>query len=491
MEHSMKRRTLLHTALATLICATMAVGAHAQYTKLVDFNRANGDSPRAPLIQGLDGNFYGTAIAGGTRRAGTAFSITSTGTLTTLRNFCVGPQLTCSKLGAGPYAPLIQTNDGTFYTPLFTSGLPTPANAGSIVRIFPNGVATKVADICPQSPCAYGASPVSGLTQGIDGNFYGTTSAGGNLSNQCVYSAFPGCGAIYKATRDGTLTSLHTFCALSNCTDGAVPNSALVQGTDGNFYGTTSGGGAHKFGTVFKLTPAGTFEVLHSFCSVANCADGGSPNGLMQANDGYFYGTTQSDSASSGTVFRISPTGVFATLYSFCPQPGCADGLNPTGTLIQGTDGRLYGVTVVGGVFGKGTIFRVTRSGTLTRIFSFAHLKGTAPLAGLVQGTDGNLYGTASAGGIDNRGVAFTFSAGMGPFVEATRPYGVVGTNIVILGNALTGSTSVSFNGTLATFTVVSDTEITATVPTGATTGRIQVVTPGGTLTSNVAFRVF
>ena len=469
-----------------LFCAAMAVAAQAQFTKLVDFTKANGAAPQAPLVQGLDGNFYGTSVAGGSNRGGTAFGITPAGTLTTVRNFCVGQQLTCSELGAVPYTPLLLAENGSFYGTLFTAGV-TDAVGGTIVRISPTLGTTKLANICPQSSCTNGANPRSGLIQAVDGNFYGTTSAGANINTACS----GGCGTIFKITPSGTVTNLHSFCSLSNCADGSVPRNELVQGNDGSIYGTTSLGGANGSGTVFKLASNGTLLTLHSFCHDTNCADGEFPNGLVLADDGNFYGTTAAQPTGYGTVFKITPAGAFTTLYTFCSLTGCADGATPSGSLIQATDGKLYGTTQVGGVSNKGTIFRITLGGTLTRIYSFAHLKGILPRAGLVQGTDGSFYGTTSSGGTNFQGVVFRLSTGMGAFVKALRPYGTVGTTIKILGNGLTGSTSVTLNGATATFAVVSDTEITATVPTGATTGRIQVVTPSATRTSNIAFHVF
>ena len=471
-----------------LLCAAMAVAAQAQYVKLVDFNGANGSSPRAPLIQGLNGHFYGTTVAGGTHKEGTVFEIASDGAFTTTRSFCAGSQLYCSTYGAVPYGPLVLAGNGNFYEMLYLNALSGGVQGGgTILRLTSSGGATKIADICPSTACADGAAPTDGLVEAVDGNFYGTTSSGGNFGNPVC----GGCGTVIKVTPAGSLTNLYSFCSATNCTDGAVPLTGLVQGTDGNFYGTTSVGGVKDAGTVFKILSDGTFTTLYSFCKLAQCADGKDPSGLMQADDGNFYGTTNATDTGYGTLFRITPTGALTTLSSFCSQPSCTDGATPVGALIQATDGKLYGTTSSGGVSNRGTIFRATLDGTLTRVHSFAHLMGISPAAGLVQGTDGSFYGTTSRGGTSFHGTAFRFSTGLGPFVKTVRPYGAVSSTVTILGNSLTGTSSVTFNGTAAAFTLVSDTEITATVPTGATTGTIQVVTPGGTLTSNVAFRVF
>jgi uncharacterized repeat protein (TIGR03803 family) len=193
-------------------------------------------------------------------------------------------------------------------------------------------------------------------------------------------------------------------------------------------------------------------------------------------------------------------------LYSFCPQSGCTDGDSPTAALVQATDGNFYGTTVVGGAnqacndgFGCGTVFQMTPSGTLTTLHSFDNTDGPFPEAALIQDTSGTLYGTTAEGaskigkyqqcsGIC--GTVFSLSVGLGPFVEAQPGSGKVGAAINILGTDLTGATSVTFNGTAAKFIVVSSSEITTTVPSGATIGEVEVVTPSGTLSSNVSFQV-
>ena len=202
--------------------------------------------------------------------------------------------------------------------------------------------------------------------QGSDGNFYGTTYQGGSIS-----SLKPnGLGTVFQITPSGTLATLYSFCPglyLDCGTDGANPQAGLVQGSDGNFYGTTSGGGANSGGTVFKITPSGTLTTLYSFCSVSNCADGATPSaGLIQGSDGNFYGTTEFGGGSGGTtiggtVFRITPSSTLTVLYSFCSQSGCTDGENPEAGLVQASmyDGYFYGTTSHGGAYGGGTVFQL------------------------------------------------------------------------------------------------------------------------------------
>src|SRR6266481_5339921 len=154
-----------------------------------------------------------------------------------------------------------------------------------------------------------------------------------------------------------TFTSLVSF----NKTNGWAPYlGSLVQGTDGNLYGTTALAGNNNSGTVFRVTPDGVLTSIYSFCSQPRCADGVAPNaGLVLAMDGNFYGATpQGGQNSAGTVFRITAGGVLTTLYSFCSQPGCTDGNGSYAGLIQGTDGNFYGTS---GAYGSnlGTVFKL------------------------------------------------------------------------------------------------------------------------------------
>jgi uncharacterized repeat protein (TIGR03803 family) len=269
-----------------------------------------------------------------------------------------------------------------------------------------------------------GQHPDAGLVQATNGDFYGTTANGGT---NCAPG---GCGTVFKITPSGTLTTLYSFCASEGCFDGENPTAGLVQGTDGNFYGTTSAGGESNGGTVFKMTPSGTLTTLHSFCaSPDGCLDGENPEGLVQGTDGSFYGTTFSRGASNGgTVFKITPSGTLTTLYSFCSQSGCPDGQYPEAGLVQGTDGNFYGPTAGGGANvgtngapGAGTVFKITPSGTLTTLYSFCASEvctdGQYPVAGLVQGTDGNFYGTTAGGGAN---VGINYGTGGGTVFKIT-----------------------------------------------------------------------
>ncbi len=383
------RRRVAGAALALaimLLPAVLATGsAQAQtFTTLHSFDGTDGKVPYAGLAQATDGNFYGTALEGGANSWGTVFQITPGGELTTLHSFD-----NTDGDGAYPYAGLIQATDGNFYGTTAAGGAGAYGNQGTIFKITPSGTLTTLYSFCSQSGCTDGRMPYGALVQATDGNFYGTTTAGGASDD----------GTVFTITPSGVLTTLHTF----DGTDGAGP-AGLIQATNGNFYGTTSSQGATPWGTVFEITPSGTLTTLHSFCSLSGCADGGIPEAaLVQGTDGNFYGTASNFGVNgAGTIFKITPSGTLTTLYSFCSLSGCADGLNPEAALVQGTDGNLYGTTTAGGsgcADGCGTVFKITPSGVLTTLHSFDYADGANPVAGLVQATNGNFYGTTSEGG--------------------------------------------------------------------------------------------
>jgi uncharacterized repeat protein (TIGR03803 family) len=244
-------------------------------------------------------------------------------------------------------------------------------------------------------------------------------------------------------------------------------------------------------GTVFKITPGGTLTTLHSF----GTTDGSYPScALVQATNGSLYGTTYQGGNNStcgsgngcGTVFKITSDGTLTTLHIF----DSTDGANPIAGLVQATDGNFYGTTYAGGTSDWGTVFKITPSGTLTTLHSFDLADGAQPYGPLAQATRGDFYGTTTQGGANSDGTAFSLTMGLGPFVEARPASGKVGAKVIILGTNLAGTSSVSFHGTSATFKIVSKSEIKTAVPAGATTGKIAVKTPHGTLLSNMPFRV-
>jgi uncharacterized repeat protein (TIGR03803 family) len=292
-----------------LLSAATAITLPAQtFTRLHSFDGTDGNNSQAALVQATDGNLYGSTVYAGANGVGTIFKMTTSGAVTLLHSF-----------------------DGSD-----------------------------------------GASPWNALVQAPDGNFYGTTYSGG-VGPRCE----GGCGSVYKITADGAVTTLHSF----NATDGITPQAGLVLGSDGDLYGTTLYLGASGYGTVFSIDTSGELATLHSF---TDRADGGnSYPAMIQATDGNFYGVTYTGGAhDEGTVFRMTPTGTLTTIYAFClDQSVCADGAEPVGGLVQGNDGNLYGTTARGAnqICGCGTIFRITLSGTLTTLHTFSGADGREP----------------------------------------------------------------------------------------------------------------
>jgi uncharacterized repeat protein (TIGR03803 family) len=473
----------------------------AVFTTLAYFDGStNGGNASMDLAQGTDGNLYGTTPSYGPNGSGTAFKVTPTGSLTVLYSFC--SQTNCTD-GGIPSGLLLGT-DGTFYASTTQGGAnlnsASCANlflycGGTIFKMTASGTLTTLYNFCSQTNCTDGTLPFGGLIQGTDGDFYGVAGAGGANANSGPCAPY-GCGTAFKISPSGTLTTLHSFCSESNCTDGAYPNP-MIQATDGNFYGTTLYGGATGYGTVFKIAPAGTLTTIYNFCSQTNCTDGFYAGPMIQATNGNFYGLTARGGANgSGTMFQITPRGTLTTVYNFCSQINCADGNLPT-ALLQATDGNFYGTTLAGGGVvcdgGCGTVFEIAPGGTLTTLHSFDVTDGFGA-TGLAQATNGTFYGSTGLGGVIGGtfyyGTIFSLSTGLGPFLKTVPASAKVGAPVTILGTDLTGANSVRFNGKEAAFTVVSATEITATVPPDGKTGFVTVHTPSGTLKSNVKFQV-
>ena len=482
--------------LVSLVLPLLQAAPAQTFTTLFSFNKTDGESPMATLIQATNGNLYGTTVGGGpgvggncfgSIGCGTAFEISPAGELTTLYNFCAEDG--CDD-GSYPLAGLTQATNGNFYgtTDNGGGGVSCGIGCGTVFELTPAGKLTTFYAFCAKEFCPDGANP-NGLVQATNQNFYGTT---------CCWGAEG--GTFFELTPAGTLTTLYNFCTESFCDDGAVPVGALVEATNGKLYGMTQSGGHFFGGVVYAITTAGKLSTVYAFGTEAHYGDGLNPSGnLIQATDGNFYGTTLRGGAYSncgheepgcGTVFKVTSAGKLTTLYSFCAQVTCVDGQEPNGGVIQATDGNFYGTTVTGGANGYGTIFKITSEGTLTTLHSFDSTDGENPYGPLLQATNGDLYGTTYYGGPNGYGTVFSLSLGLGPFVETRPASGAAGVRVVILGNNLAGTSGVTFNGAAATFTVVSPSEITATVPTGATTGPVVVTTPGGALTSNVSFRV-
>jgi uncharacterized repeat protein (TIGR03803 family) len=450
-KEGLKMKRVAYWCTAVALCAVTAIALPAQtFTTLDSFTVSDGSQPFGALVQGTNGDLYGTTASGGARSAGTIFAVSASGTEALVFSFCPS----CPASGYGTYAGIIQGTNGALYGTTYDGGT---GGGGTVFSLAPSGTMTAVYNFCSQRGCTDGQLPVGGVIEATNGNLYGTTALGG--AN--------GAGTIFEVTPSGTLTTLYNFCSKSSqgvCADGEEPLAGLIQAANGNFYGTTAFGGSSGGGTVFEITSSGTLTTLGSFsCGASGCGVGAHPlyGSLVQASNGDFYGTTS------------------------------AGGANPYGGLVQATDGNFYGTTYFGGGHNEGTVFKLTASGVLTTLHSFAGSDGAGPVGSPVEDTNGNLYGTTVGGGASgSNGSVFEVALGLSPFVEPQTTSGAVGAAVKILGTNFTGATKVTFNGVASPFKIVSSTQITTTVPSGATTGTIEVVTPRGALSSNVPFTV-
>ncbi len=372
-------------AIIVVLSLPNAVSAQA-FDVLYNFGLDEAN-PQAPLRQGSDGYFYGMTYVGGSSSLGTIFKMDAGGHVTRLHSFAGSD-------GAHPPAGLIQANNGLFYgtTTQGGGGSCGGFGCGTVFSMDSAGTVTTLHSFTGGD----GSGPVACLVQAADGNFYGTTSLGGTNS----------VGTAFRIDTSGNLTTLHNFGTSTN--DGSQPTAGLIQGTDGNLYGTTDGGGPNLFGTVFKLDATGQVIILHAFAG----ADGAQPQGgLVQGRDGSFYGTTTGGGPNQwGTVFRMDAAGNLTTLHAFTTS----DGIQPYAGLAQGVDGNFYGTTTSGGANGAGTIYRVDTSGNFSVLHSFAGTDGNLAASGVIQAADGTFYGTAESGGTNGTGVVFHLTIGTG-----------------------------------------------------------------------------
>jgi len=378
-------------------------------TYFITFNTIDGAVPSPHMLLGSDGNLYGADLAGGTFGYGVLFRLTPAGKYTKLHEFNGGD-------GEGPFS-LVEASDGNiygvtkggaFFPTLFKY---TPAGVFSTLYTFdnPHGVFAQ------------------SIIQAFDGNLLVTSLEGGTNNN----------GTIVELSKAGKVLSTYKF---PGGVGGSLP-MALVAGSDGNYYGVTNSGGqttGFGYGTVFRYTPQGTVTILYALNSPGTTGDGTYPFGIVQASDGFLYGTTTAGGANNlGSLFRISTSGAYTSLYSANAAIG-----DPYGAPMQDTNGLIY-------------------------------------MAAIYDGPTNN--GTYHSG----YGAMVSVNAGAPAFAKLVQNLRSVGQQAQILGQGFTGTTSVTFNGISATsFKVVNDTYVTATVPSGAKTGPVVVTTPTGTLTS-------
>lgn len=426
---------------------------------------SNAAGPICTPAQGRDGSLYTTASGDGTTHTNGAILQTPLAMKGTrlLYTFATAD-------GTNPGAGLMLGLDGNYYGAAPGGG---SSGYGVLFKITPTGTYTVLHQFTGGSD---GGAPVSAPVQASDGNLYGNTS----------FSTV-GAGTIYKfSPPSGTFTTIFTFA--QDGSQGKQMTAPLIQASDGNLYGTTELGGASNAGTIYKISTAGVLLNSYNF-------PGGSGGGfplapLVEASDGNLYGTTfyagtitGQCKTGCGTVFKMSH-GTVSVLYSF--EGTVTDGAYPEAGLTEGTDGNLYGNTVQGGKNQLGTIYQITTSGQYKLLYSFSAEVGSGPGAALVQHTNGKFYGTAGSGGRNGAGSLYSFDVGLGPFIALVRYTGRIGQPVQILGQGLTGSTSVTINGIAATsFKVVTDRYMTVVIPTEATSGPVVVTTPTATLTSN------
>jgi uncharacterized repeat protein (TIGR03803 family) len=465
--------------LPVLISLALIAPASAQTASFVaQFTDSVGCSPVfASIAQGRDGNLYTTLPYCDSNNNGSVVKITPQGTLTVLYSFD-------GTHGSRPYGGLTLGSDGNLYGATWGGG---SSGQGVIFKITPTGTLTVLHDFLGSE----GGQPVAAPVQASDGNFYGSTSYGGSNVQ---------CGTLFKMTPSGNLTTIHDF----NYVDGCRPFGVLTEGSDGWLYGTTRGAdypNQYEFGNAFKITKAGALQVLYTF----DGTNGAQPTApLIEGSDGNFYGTTSRGGTAlgrvhnhGGSLFNITPGGTFNLLHSFNPSPTSGDGYYTTAGLVQATNGTFYGASQWGGTSASaGDLFTLGLDGSYSVFFDFStgDEEGYFPSSTMMQHTNGLLYGVTNAGtgpaGGRPDGVLFSVDIGTSQFVASVQSAGRVGSPVGIIGQGFKVTNSVPFNSVPAAFTVVSDTYITATVPDGATTGPIVVTTHTASLTSNKNFRV-
>jgi len=530
---------------ANLIWTVLVLGsfvgprlAQAQtYTDLYDFNASAGDPYNFgsnKIAQGRDGNLYTESISGGTSGGGTVFQITPTGTPTIIYSLN-------STSGYNPLGGLTLGPDGNFYGDATQGG---STGNGTDFKVTPGGSLTVLHNFAGTTDTQH---PTNALVLGTAGKFYGTTDLatpgpiiysvtaggvftvlhtlsasegyeGGQLfqgSDGDLYGAMNlgganGHGTSYKVTTSGAFTVLHNFTG----TDGIDAAPGVVQARDGNYYGVASLGGTSDAGVIYRLTSSGSFTILHD---LNGTSDGSEVLGIILATDGNLYGVTiYSGSSNCGTIFRITTAGVFTVLHDFDNTHGC----NSITFLTERTDGLLYGLTTNGGARGNGVFFSLN-----VGLSPFVNLMTISGKEGSKVEILGQGFGSSSVvkfGGVATTTIALTGST----YISATVPAGAltgsvtvtsgatrltsaqmfkvlptvtgftpgsggVGTPVMITGTGLTQTTTVKFGGVKATsFTVNSDTQVTADVPASAKTGKIAVTTKGGSASSPTSFTV-
>jgi len=494
-NRALAQHRILTLALGLLLGSSLAVPASAQgsgtinqlftFTCKSNTNSCPDGSNSNPLIQASDGNFYGTTQTGVFQKfqGGTIFKLTPSGQFTLLFTFSAGSTGNFSN-GNSPAGALVEGKNGFLFG---TTALGGAHNQGVVFKINKTGTGFQVVhSFCAQANCTDGAVPF-GLTIGNDGSFFGQTNAGG-IPNP-TFCLQGGCGIIYHITPAGSFNVLHAFNVL---TEGNVQTSfGLIKDSAGNFFGIDSGTNVNS--NIYKITPGGQFNIVFSTPFLDTAV-----NGLTLASNGKLFGALiVQEETLDVHLFEINPDG--SGFQTFTPFFALA-GFSTIPNLIQASDGNLWGTVLNNGTSGtNGFIFDASLDGTPLQTISFDGTNGDGPDTQLLQSTDGKLEGTTSSGGVVPQGdisggVVFTLDDGLPAPTAAIAAFtpssGAVGSKVTIRGSNFVGTTAVTFNGVAATFAVLDVNFISATVPTGATTGPITVTTAGGASTSTQIFTV-
>ena len=351
--------------------------AQAQtFTVLHNFTGSpDGSLPYGSLIRDQAGNLYGTTETGGASGAGTVFKVSKSGTLTVLYSFTGGSD------GANPFAELLRDAAGNFYGTTANGGT---SGVGTVFKLSKSGKETVLHSFAGGT--TDGCFPYGGLLQDTAGNFYGTTEV-------CGAS---GVGTVFKLSKTGKETILHSFAGGSS--DGEFPSfTTLIMDTKGNLYGVAEQGGSSNLGVVYKLSKAGKLTILHSFAGGTSdgCDVFGTP---FMDTVGNLYGTANAcGSSGAGMVWKVSQKGKETVLHNFTPGP--SDGSEPVAGVIMDAKGNLYGSTYQGGSANLGTVYKLNKKGTISLLHTFTGTDGDYLYAGVLRDASGNLYGTTLYGG--------------------------------------------------------------------------------------------
>src|SRR6266852_4597320 len=468
------------TVVAVLVMfAAVAVPAQAQTpTVLHSFNNGTTDAcaPRGNIVQGRDGNMYGggAACGAGGSGGGAIYKISPSGAESMFFNF---PPQWSNCGGAG----LTLGSDGNFYGAC-EGGNPA-TGMGSIFRLTPAGGFTDLHDFTGVNGDSL---PVYPPIQASDSNFYGVS---GNEVQVC--------GNVYRLTPAGVYTNLHTFVFNSEC-----HSSNLFQASDGNLYGTLADCEVVQgAGCVYKISTSGVFKEIHDFAFTT----GQTPcTGLIQGKDGKLYGATQQGAANgNGNIYKMTTAGVATDLHDFnnATDASCVNNVGPPVNLLQVADGNFYGVNPAYGPNGNGSIYKLTSANVFSAfLFPNPPVDGALPSSTLIQNTNGLVYGTTPGGGGGSggcpqvcQGTFFSVATGDKPFVslEPTEKTGYVGAKVGMFGQGFSSASVVKFGGVAATSVTLSGaTYLTAVVPAGAHTGPVTVTTGTTTLTSPQTYKV-